>query len=262
MGVTTDTATPGAAPRPGSPLVASPLMKAYHGRKVVKDVSVDVRSGQVVGLLGPNGAGKTTCFYMIVGLVPCDGGGIELDGIPIGRLPIHRRARLGLAYLPQEASVFRKLSVEENIVAVLELQRDSEGKPLSRPEIARRLDGLLADLQIEHIRSNTALSLSGGERRRVEIARALANSPRFILLDEPFAGVDPIAVLEIQRIVRFLKDRGIGVLITDHNVRETLGICDRAYIIRDGTVLAYGRPDEVVQNDDVRRYYLGEHFSM
>ena len=237
-------------------------MKAYHGRKVVRDVSLEVQSGQVVGLLGPNGAGKTTCFYMIVGLVPCDGGVILLDNQPIGRLPIHKRARLGLAYLPQEASVFRRLSVEENIIAVLELQRDQSGKPLSRAEIDRRLEQLLDDLQITHIRSNAALSLSGGERRRVEIARALANSPRFVLLDEPFAGVDPIAVLEIQRIVRFLKDRGIGVLITDHNVRETLGICDRAYIIRDGTVLAYGRPDEIVKNDDVRRYYLGEHFSM
>ena len=245
-----------------SRLIATQLMKAYHGRKVVRDVSVEVASGQVVGLLGPNGAGKTTCFYMIVGLVPCDGGSITLDDQPIGRLPIHRRARLGLAYLPQEASVFRKLTVEENITAVLELQRDATGAPLEKAEIRERLDRLIDELQIGHIRSNPALSLSGGERRRVEIARALANSPRFILLDEPFAGVDPIAVLEIQRIVRFLKERGIGVLITDHNVRETLGICDRAYIIRDGTVLAFGRPDEVVENDDVRRYYLGEHFSM
>lgn len=245
-----------------SRLVATQLMKAYHGRRVVRDVSIEVASGQVVGLLGPNGAGKTTCFYMIVGLVPCDGGSITLDDRPIGRLPIHRRARLGLAYLPQEASVFRKLTVEENITAVLELQQDASGAPLDKAEIKRRLDRLIEELQIGHIRSNTALSLSGGERRRVEIARALANSPRFVLLDEPFAGVDPIAVLEIQRIVRFLKDRGIGVLITDHNVRETLGICDRAYIIRDGTVLAFGRPDEVVENDDVRRYYLGEHFSM
>jgi len=245
-----------------SRLVATQLMKAYHGRRVVRDVSIEVASGQVVGLLGPNGAGKTTCFYMIVGLVPCDGGSITLDDRPIGRLPIHRRARLGLAYLPQEASVFRKLTVEENITAVLELQQDTAGAPLEKAEIKRRLDRLIEELQIGHIRSNTALSLSGGERRRVEIARALANSPRFVLLDEPFAGVDPIAVLEIQRIVRFLKERGIGVLITDHNVRETLGICDRAYIIRDGTVLAFGRPDEVVENDDVRRYYLGEHFSM
>jgi lipopolysaccharide export system ATP-binding protein len=247
---------------PGSHLAVRNLMKTYHGRKVVQDVSIDVRSGEVVGLLGPNGAGKTTCFYMIVGLVPSDGGAIELDGHPVGRLPIHRRARLGVSYLPQEASVFRKMTVEENILAVLELQRDAGGRPLSRGEIAHRLESLLTELQILHIRSNPAQSLSGGERRRVEIARALAGSPRFILLDEPFAGVDPIAVIEIQRIVRFLKDRRIGVLITDHNVRETLGICDRAYIIRAGTVLAYGRPDEVVQNEDVRRYYLGEHFSM
>lgn len=247
---------------PQSRLVASRLMKAYHGHKVVQDVSLEVASGEVVGLLGPNGAGKTTCFYMIVGLVPSDGGTIELDGTPIDRLPIHRRARLGLSYLPQEASVFRKLTVEENIVAVLELQTGADGRRLGRKEIRSRLEGLLAELQIDHIRSNSAQSLSGGERRRVEIARALAGAPRFILLDEPFAGIDPIAVIEIQRIVRFLKERGIGVLITDHNVRETLGICDRAYIIRTGTVLASGRPDEVVQNEDVRRYYLGEHFSL
>ncbi len=251
-----------AAAHHDSRLTARNLMKAYHGRKVVQDVSLDVASGEVVGLLGPNGAGKTTCFYMIVGLVPADGGEIQLDGVPIGRLPIHRRARLGLSYLPQEASVFRKLSVEENITAVLELQTDGNGRALDRHEIESRLEDLLGELQIEQIRSNSAQSLSGGERRRVEIARALAGSPRFILLDEPFAGIDPIAVIEIQRIVRFLKDRRIGVLITDHNVRETLGICDRAYIIRAGTVLASGRPDEVVQNEDVRRYYLGEHFSM
>jgi lipopolysaccharide export system ATP-binding protein len=238
------------------------LMKVYNGRKVVEDVSLFVESGEVVGLLGPNGAGKTTCFYMIVGLVPADGGTIELNGQPIGRLPIHRRARLGLSYLPQEASVFRKLTVEENITAVLELQVDESGRPLSRKAIEQRRDELISELQIDHIRSNPAISLSGGERRRVEIARALANSPRFILLDEPFAGVDPIAVIEIQRIVRFLKERQIGVLITDHNVRETLGICDRAYIIRSGTVLASGSPEEVVMNEDVRRYYLGEHFSM
>lgn len=237
-------------------------MKAYHGRKVVQDVSLQVDSGEVVGLLGPNGAGKTTCFYMIVGLVPSDSGRIMLDGHAIGRMPIHRRARLGLSYLPQEASVFRKLTVEENIVAVLELQTGADGRTLPRDEIEHRLRGLLAELQIEHIRSNTALSLSGGERRRVEIARALASSPRFILLDEPFAGVDPIAVIEIQRIVRFLKERGIGVLITDHNVRETLGICDRAYIINAGTVLASGHPDDIVANENVRRVYLGEHFRM
>ncbi len=238
------------------------LMKAYHGRRVVQDVSLEVHSGEVVGLLGPNGAGKPTCFYMLVGLVPSDAGQIFLDDRQIGRLPIHRRARLGLSYLPQEASVFRKLTVEENIQAVLELQTGPDGRPAGRAELQRQLDSLLGELQIENIRSNTALSLSGGERRRVEIARALASSPRFILLDEPFAGVDPIAVIEIQRIVKFLKNRGIGVLITDHNVRETLGICDRAYIINAGTVLASGRPDEIVDNESVRRVYLGEHFRM
>jgi lipopolysaccharide export system ATP-binding protein len=245
-----------------SRLSASHLMKAYHGRQVVKDVSIDVRSGEVVGLLGRNGAGKTTCFYMIAGLVPTDGGLIELDGKPINRLPIHRRARMGLSYLPQEASVFRKLTVEENVLAVLELQVDDAGKALSRAEMTRRLDALLDELQVAHLRSNPAQSLSGGERRRVEIARALATSPRFVLLDEPFAGVDPIAVIEIQRIVRFLKERSIGVLITDHNVRETLGICDRAYIINDGIVLASGRPDEVVRDERVRKAYLGEEFKM
>ncbi len=238
------------------------LMKSYNGRIVVRDVSMEVASGEVIGLLGRNGAGKTTCFYMIAGLVACDGGTIGLDGASISRLPIHRRARLGLSYLPQEASVFRKLSVEENILAVLELQQDQLGKPLPRVEQNQRLDALLEELQIDHIRSNTAISLSGGERRRVEIARALATSPRFILLDEPFAGVDPIAVIEIQRIVTLLKNRGIGVLITDHNVRETLGICDRAYIMNDGTVLASGRPNEIIQDDRVRKAYLGEDFRM
>jgi lipopolysaccharide export system ATP-binding protein len=245
-----------------SELAANNLMKAYHGRQVVKDVSLKVQSGEVVGLLGPNGAGKTTTFYMIVGLVPSDDGTIFLDGKEVNRLPIHKRARMGLSYLPQEASVFRKLSVEENIQAVLELQLNANGNRIGPKEITDRLDNLLTELQIQHIRSNTALSLSGGERRRVEIARALASSPRFILLDEPFAGVDPIAVIEIQRIVNFLKDRGIGVLITDHNVRETLGICDRAYIINAGTVLAYGRPNEIIDNENVRRVYLGEHFRM
>jgi lipopolysaccharide export system ATP-binding protein len=254
-------ASPPASP-PASRLVARNLMKVYGSRTVVKDVSVDVSSGEVVGLLGRNGAGKTTCFYMIAGLVPTDGGTIELDGRSISRLPIHKRARLGLSYLPQEASVFRKLSVEENVLAVLELQVDTDGRPLSKPALQRRLDALLDELQISHLRSNPAQSLSGGERRRVEIARALATSPRFILLDEPFAGVDPIAVIEIQRIVRFLKERSIGVLITDHNVRETLGICDRAYIINDGIVLAFGRPDEVIQDDRVRKAYLGEEFRM
>ncbi len=236
------------------------LQKAYGGRKVVKDVSLDIEEGEVVGLLGPNGAGKTTCFYMIVGLVPSDAGEIELDGQNVSHLAIHKRARLGLSYLPQEASVFRKLTVEENIMAVLQLQKDPNGKDIGKAEVQSRLDKLIDELSIGHIRTNPAQSLSGGERRRVEIARALANSPRFILLDEPFAGVDPIAVIEIQRIVTFLKERSIGVLITDHNVRETLGICDRAYIINAGTVLASGRPDEIVENDSVRRVYLGEHF--
>lgn len=244
-----------------STLVVRGLQKSYGKRQVVHDVSLQVESGEVVGLLGPNGAGKTTSFYMIVGLVPSDAGEIDLNGEAISRLPIHRRARLGLSYLPQEASVFRKLTVENNIRAVLELQRVND-KPLTKTEIDKRLNTLLTDLQIERLRENQALSLSGGERRRVEIARALATSPRFILLDEPFAGVDPIAVIEIQRIVRFLKERGIGVLITDHNVRETLGICDRAYIINQGSVLASGRPDDIIANESVRRVYLGEHFRM
>jgi lipopolysaccharide export system ATP-binding protein len=235
------------------------LQKSYGVRRVVQDVSLEVVSGEVIGLLGPNGAGKTTSFYMIVGLVPSEAGEILLDGERISRLPIHRRAELGLSYLPQEASVFRKLSVEDNIRAVLELQK-SDGKPLTRAEIDKRLDTLLEELQIESLRENPALSLSGGERRRVEIARALASNPRFILLDEPFAGVDPIAVIEIQRIVRFLKARGIGVLITDHNVRETLDICDRAYIINQGSVLASGSPDDIIANESVRRVYLGENF--
>jgi lipopolysaccharide export system ATP-binding protein len=235
------------------------LQKSYGVRRVVQDVSLEVVSGEVIGLLGPNGAGKTTSFYMIVGLVPSEAGEILLDGERISRLPIHRRAELGLSYLPQEASVFRKLSVEDNIRAVLELQK-SDGKPLARAEIDKRLDTLLEELQIESLRENPALSLSGGERRRVEIARALASNPRFILLDEPFAGVDPIAVIEIQRIVRFLKARGIGVLITDHNVRETLDICDRAYIINQGSVLASGSPDDIIANESVRRVYLGENF--
>jgi lipopolysaccharide export system ATP-binding protein len=244
-----------------STLAVRGLQKSYGARQVVRDVSLEVESGEVVGLLGPNGAGKTTSFYMIVGLVPSDGGEIDLDGVAISRLPIHRRAVLGLSYLPQEASVFRKLTVEDNIRAVLELQREDD-KPLSKAMIEQRLNTLLSELQIEKLRENQALSLSGGERRRVEIARALATSPRFVLLDEPFAGVDPIAVIEIQRIVRFLRERGIGVLITDHNVRETLGICDRAYIINQGEVLASGRPDDIIENESVRRVYLGEHFRM
>lgn len=244
-----------------SKLVVTGLQKTYGKRTVVTNVSLNVSSGEVVGLLGPNGAGKTTSFYMIVGLVPADKGAIELDGQDLTPLPIHRRAQMGLSYLPQEASIFRKLTVEENIKAVLELQQEN-GKPLSKDEINRRLDGLLDDLQITSLRENSALSLSGGERRRVEIARALATNPRFILLDEPFAGIDPIAVIEIQRIVRFLKERGIGVLITDHNVRETLGICDHAYIVNAGTILASGHPDEIINNEDVKRVYLGDKFKM
>jgi lipopolysaccharide export system ATP-binding protein len=246
----------------GRGLEATALQKRYGARLVVKDVHVAVAGGEVVGLLGPNGAGKTTSFYMIVGLVRADAGRILIDGRSVERLPIHERARLGLSYLPQEASIFRKLTVEENIRAVLELQHDERGRSLSSVQIERQLDGLLADLSIDKLRASPALSLSGGERRRVEIARALATQPRYILLDEPFAGVDPIAVIEIQRIIGFLKARGIGVLITDHNVRETLGICDRAYIISEGRVLAEGTPAEIVENPDVRKVYLGEHFRM
>jgi lipopolysaccharide export system ATP-binding protein len=245
-----------------SRLEARHLKKSYGGRQVVRDVSLAVDKGEVVGLLGPNGAGKTTSFYMIVGLVRPDAGEISIEGRAVEHMPIHRRSRLGLSYLPQEASIFRKLSVQDNVRAVLELQRGPQGKPLERPEIERRLEGLLQDLRVEHLRDSPALALSGGERRRVEIARALATQPRFILLDEPFAGIDPIAVIEIQRIIGFLKSRGIGVLITDHNVRETLGICDHAYIISEGQVLAQGTPPEIVNNADVRRVYLGEHFRM
>lgn len=250
-----------ASDQPGS-LTATGLKKTYGKRTVVQDVSLSVDSGEVVGLLGPNGAGKTTSFYMIVGIVPTDSGRIEIDGVPITAMPMHKRARLGLSYLPQDASVFRRLTVEQNIQAVLELQVDEAGQPLTRNEINNRLESLLDELQIQHIRSNTAISLSGGERRRVEIARALATHPRFILLDEPFAGVDPIAVIEIQRIVHFLKSRNIGVLITDHNVRETLGICDRAYIISEGKVLTNGHPDEIIDNEAVRQVYLGKNFRM
>ena len=238
------------------------LQKFYGNRKAVKDVSLSVRKGEVVGLLGPNGAGKTTSFYMIVGLVRASAGEITIDGKSIEHMPIHRRSRLGLSYLPQEASIFRKLNVEDNVRAVLELQLDDKGRPLSPTEIEKRLTALLQDLRVEHLRQSSALSLSGGERRRVEIARALATNPRFILLDEPFAGIDPIAVIEIQRIISYLKSRGIGVLITDHNVRETLGICDHAYIISDGSVLAQGTPADIVNDVDVRRVYLGEHFRM
>lgn len=237
-------------------LVVSNLRKRYKARTVVRDVSMSIDEGEVVGLLGPNGAGKTTSFYMIVGLVPCDGGHIELAGRDVTHWPIHRRARQGLSYLPQEASIFRKLTVAQNIRAILELSG------LDKDAIDVRLEELLQELHVAHLRDSPAIALSGGERRRVEIARALANDPKFILLDEPFAGVDPIAVLDIQKIIRFLKSKGIGVLITDHNVRETLGICDRAYIINDGGVLASGKPEEIVYNESVRKVYLGENFRL
>ena len=243
-------------------LEAQGLRKSYGSRTVVDGVRLAVKSGEVVGLLGPNGAGKTTSFYMIVGLVRADGGEITIEGRRVERMPIHQRSRLGLSYLPQEPSIFRKLNVEQNIRAVLELQVGADGRPLKKPVIDEMLEALLRDLSIEKLRTSPAPALSGGERRRVEIARALATQPRFILLDEPFAGIDPIAVIEIQRIIGFLKERGIGVLITDHNVRETLGICDRAYIISEGRVLAEGTPAEIVANADVRKVYLGEHFRM
>ena len=259
-----DPVTQDAAVRLETPsrLVAHGLKKSYGSRTVVRDVSLSVQKGEVVGLLGPNGAGKTTSFYMIVGLVRADAGDITIDGQSVEHMPIHLRARLGLSYLPQEASIFRKLTVQENVRAVLELQRDAAGKPLGSAVLEARLDALLKDLRVDHLRDSPAPSLSGGERRRVEIARALATQPRFILLDEPFAGIDPIAVIEIQRIIGFLKSRGIGVLITDHNVRETLVICDHAYIISDGRVLAEGTPSEIVNNAEVRRVDLGEHFKM
>ncbi len=245
-----------------SELSVQNLQKHYGKRIVVKDVSFNVHSGEVVGLLGPNGAGKTTSFYMVMGLVGADKGAVLLDGENLIREPMHVRARKGMSYLPQEASIFRKLTVEENICAVLELQRDANGKRLNLSEINHQLNQLVADLQIGHILHSPAPALSGGERRRVEIARTLATNPRFVLLDEPFAGVDPIAVIDIQRIIKFLVERNIGVLITDHNVRETLGICDRAYIISEGTVLAQGDASAIVNNEAVRRVYLGEHFSM
>ncbi|MGL4232734.1 MAG: LPS export ABC transporter ATP-binding protein [Casimicrobium sp.] len=239
-----------------SQLSAVALKKRYKARTVVHDVSVTVDSGEVVGLLGPNGAGKTTCFYMIVGLVAADGGAIKLDSTELTHLPIHERARRGLSYLPQEASIFRKLTAGENVRAILELREKDESV------IDDELQALLEDLSISHLKDTPSVALSGGERRRLEIARALASRPRFILLDEPFAGVDPIAVIEIQRIVRFLRERGIGVLITDHNVRETLGICDRAYIISEGRVLADGSPEAIIGNESVRKVYLGEHFRL
>ena len=239
-----------------SELIVENLRKSYKARTVVHDISLQLKSGEVVGLLGPNGAGKTTSFYMMVGLVPLDAGRILLDGKELSHLPIHKRARMGLAYLPQEPSVFRKLTVTENIMAVLELQG------LSEAEMHQQLESLLMELHIVHIRNNAAVSLSGGERGRVEIARCLATNPSFILLDEPFAGIDPIAVLDIQKIIRFLSAKNIGVLITDHNVRETLGICDRAYIVNDGTVFASGKPAEIVNNEAVREVYLGKDFRL
>jgi len=240
-----------------STLRAEGLVKAYRKRTVVKDLSVEIESGEVVGLLGPNGAGKTTAFYMIVGLVPCDGGRILLDGKDVTRMPMHARARRGLGYLPQEASVFRKLSVADNLMAILETRPG-----LSQEDRERRLEELLEELHVGHIRDSLGMSLSGGERRRVEIARALAADPSFILLDEPFAGVDPLSVNDIQRIVRHLAERGIGVLITDHNVRETLGICGRAYIVNQGTILAAGNAQEILANPDVREVYLGQDFRL
>lgn len=237
-----------------SRLVVQNLQKSFKKRQVVKSFSLEIESGEVIGLLGPNGAGKTTSFYMIVGLISADAGSVTLDGQELRHLPIHERARLGVGYLPQEASIFRKMTVEQNIRAILEISTKDKSR------IDSEVEKLLADLNIGHLRHNPAPSLSGGERRRVEIARVLAMQPRFILLDEPFAGVDPIAVIDIQKIIDFLKSRGIGVLITDHNVRETLSICDRAYIISDGTVLASGKPDDLVNNEQVRSVYLGENF--
>lgn len=239
-----------------SELIVEGLRKKYKSRTVVQDISLHVKSGEVVGLLGPNGAGKTTSFYMMVGLVPLDGGKILLDGRDLSRLPIHLRARMGLAYLPQEPSIFRKMTVAENILAILELQK------FTPERMEEQLEQLLQELHITHIRNNMAVSLSGGERRRVEIARCLATNPSFILLDEPFAGIDPIAVLDIQKIIRFLTERNIGVLITDHNVRETLGICDRAYIVNEGRVFASGQPSDIIHNSSVREVYLGKDFRL
>lgn len=237
-------------------LIARGLSKTYKGRQVVKGVSLGVRAGEAVGLLGPNGAGKTTCFYMVTGLVPVDEGTIHIDGFDVTTMPMYRRARLGIGYLPQEASIFRGLSVENNIRAVLEVVEKNKA------EREVRLDALLEEFHIAHLRKAPSIALSGGERRRLEIARAVATEPNFMLLDEPFAGVDPIAVADIQQLVRHLTGRGIGVLITDHNVRETLGLIDRAYIIHTGAVLTHGRPSEIVANPDVRRLYLGESFTL
>ncbi|WP_455479425.1 LPS export ABC transporter ATP-binding protein [Bartonella sp. B23] len=237
-------------------LIASHLIKVYRGRQVIKDVSFGIRTGEAVGILGPNGAGKTTCFYMVTGLIKSDGGSIKIDGFDITHLPMYRRARLGIGYLPQEDSIFRGLSVEDNIKAVLEI---AEKDRLKRRE---ELDSLLHEFKIEHLRKMSALSLSGGERRRLEIARALASRPNFILLDEPFAGIDPIAIFDIQQLIRYLTRRGIGVLITDHNVRETLGLVDRAYIVHEGQVLVHGSPSDIINNADVRKIYLGNQFSL
>lgn len=237
-------------------LIARNLNKSYRGRVVVSNVSFGVRAGEAVGILGPNGAGKTTCFYMVTGLVPVDGGSIEIDGFDVTNLPMYRRSRLGIGYLPQEASIFRGLSVENNIKAVLEVSEKNKKKR------DKQLDELLNEFKISHLRKSQAISLSGGERRRLEIARALASKPNFMLLDEPFAGIDPIAIADIQQLVRHLTSRGIGVLITDHNVRETLGLVDRAYIIHSGRVLTHGSPDEIVANEDVRRLYLGNEFTL
>ncbi|MCP4390634.1 MAG: LPS export ABC transporter ATP-binding protein [Gammaproteobacteria bacterium] len=238
-------------------LEARDLAKSYKQREVVKSVSLQVAGGEIVGLLGPNGAGKTTCFYMIVGLVENDAGIIRLNDKPISHLPMHHRAKLGIGYLPQEASVFRNLTVEQNIFAILQLRRDLDG-----PGRQQQLEHLLEEFQVEHLRDSDGISLSGGERRRVEIARAVANQPDFILLDEPFAGVDPISVMDIQSIVRQLAERGIGVLITDHNVRETLGICDRAYVMGEGHILAEGSPGQILENKMVRKIYLGDNFKL
>lgn len=237
-------------------LVARGLTKNYQGRRVVNGVSFGVRAGEAVGILGPNGAGKTTCFYMVTGLVPVDSGSIEIDGFDVTDMPMYRRSRLGIGYLPQEASIFRGLSVENNIKAVLEVVEKN------RQRRAEQLDALLDEFKITHLRKAPAIALSGGERRRLEIARALASRPNFMLLDEPFAGIDPIAIADIQQLVRHLTSRGIGVLITDHNVRETLGLVDRAYIIHAGQVLTHGRPSDIVANPDVRRLYLGDQFSL
>ncbi|NCF13783.1 MAG: LPS export ABC transporter ATP-binding protein [Gammaproteobacteria bacterium] len=233
------------------------ISKSFKLRQVVKNLSVEIKSGEVVGLLGPNGAGKTTAFYMIVGLIAADSGKILLDGKDLTAQPMHRRAKLGLGYLPQEASIFRKLTVEQNILAILENRDD-----LDRAGREKELENLLDELHVGHVRSSLGISLSGGERRRVEIARALAADPLFVLLDEPFAGVDPISVLDIQRIIRHLCERGIGVLITDHNVRETLGICGHAYILSDGSLIAYGSPEEILENQHVREVYLGQEFKL